>query len=228
MPTRRAHEERANDHGAETTRLLIDDETSEAPTTECSQPTRIDATLLDQPSSRLQDLLAATRDQHGWVPVAVLTLLLGINLLILGRISTTRTGDAPDIDKAPGSMATIEASNRAQSDIEPDALATPETRDTPAQKTRDSERPAASVNSEHRSRILSGQTLRIEAAIDSEFDAILPAARPAGPPQVLARDATFQSQAPSPSAEAPRPKPAVVQPQGSESMGGQGWIIERK
>jgi len=227
-PTHRTHAERANDHGAEATRLMIDDETSEASTIDCSQPTQIDATLLDQPSSRLHDILAAARDHRGWVPAAALALLLGINLLILGQMSTTETGDSTDFDRAPGSTAIIEASTRAPSDFEPGSLATPETRDTPARKAPDPERPPASLNWEYRSRLFSGQALRIEAAIDSEIGSILPAVRPAEPPQSLAGGAASHITAPSPAAAASNPRPAKGSQQSSESTGGQGWIIERE
>jgi serine/threonine protein kinase len=225
-PTHRAHAERANDHEAEATRLMIDDETSEASTIDCSQPTQIDATLLDQPSSRLHDILAAARDRHGWVPVAVLVLLLGINLLLLGRMSTTGTGDPTDFDRAPGSTAIVEASTRAPSDLEPGSLAGSETRDTTVRKARGPEQPSASANREYRSRLSSGQALRIEAAIDSEIGSILPAVRPAGPPPSLAREATSQIPAPSPAAAASKPRPAKTLQHSSESTGGQGWIIE--
>jgi hypothetical protein len=208
---------------------MIDDETSEASTIDCNPPTQIDATLLDQPSPRLREILAAARDRNGWVPAAVLALLLGINLLILGRMSSTGTGDSTDFDGAPGSTAIIEASTRAPSDIEPDSLSAPETRETAEREALDLERPPASVNWEYRSRLFSGQALRIEAAIDSEIDSILPAVRPAGPPPSLARGATSQVPAPSPTAPAaPNPRSAKVPQQGSESTGGQGWIIERE
>ena len=49
VPTQRTQAERANGHEAEATRLMIDDETSEASTIDCSQTTQIDATLLDRP-----------------------------------------------------------------------------------------------------------------------------------------------------------------------------------
>jgi serine/threonine-protein kinase len=227
-PTRRAHAERANEHGAEATRLMIDGETSEASTIDCGQPTQIDATLLDQPAPRLLDVLAAARNHRGWVPAVALALLLGINLLILGRMSTTETEDSIDFDRAPGSTAIVEASTPAPSDVEPDALATPETRDTAARKAQVPEQPPASVNWEVRSRLFSGQALRIEAAIDSEIDSILPEVRPAGPPQALAGAATSQIPAPSPAAAASNPGPAVVPQQTLESTGGQGWIIERE
>jgi serine/threonine protein kinase len=226
--THRAHAERANNQGAEETRLMIDDATSEVSTIDCSQPTLIDATLLDHPVSRLHDILAAARGHHGWVPAAVITLLLGINLLILGRMSTTETAGSTDSEPAPGSTAIIEASTRAPNNSEPDSLATPETRDTAARNVQDPEQPPASIDWEYHSRLFSGQALRIEAAIDSEIDSILPAVRPAAPPQALAGEATSHIPAPPPAAAAPNPRPAKVPQQSSESTGGQGWIIERK
>jgi serine/threonine-protein kinase len=226
-PTHRAHAERENHHGAEATRLMIDDETSEASTIDRSQPTLIDATLLDQPSSRLRDILAAARNQNGWVPAAVLALLLGINLLILGRMSTTGTGGSTDFDRAPDSTAVVEASVPAPSGFEPDSPATPETRDTTARKAPNPERPPASANQEVRSRLFSGPALRIEAAIDSEIGSILPAVRPAGPPPSLAGGVTSHLTAPSSAAAAASPRPAKVPQQSSESTGGHGWIIER-
>jgi serine/threonine-protein kinase len=227
-PTHRTRAEPANDHGAEATRLMIDDETSEASTIDCSKPTLIDATVLDQPASRLHDILAATRDRHGWVPVALLVLLLGINLLLLGRMSTTGTGDPTDFDRAPGSTAIAEASTRAPSDLEPGSLAAPETRDTAVRKARDPEQPLGLTNWEYRSGLSSGRALRIEAAIDSEIGSILPAVRPAGPPPSLAAETTPEIPAPSPAAAASKPRPAKTQQHSSESTGGQGWIIERE
>jgi serine/threonine protein kinase len=227
VPTHRAHAERANDHEAEATRLMIDDATSEVSTIDCSQPTLIDATLLDHPASRLHGILTAARDHHGWVPAAVLALLLGINLLILGRMSTTGTANSTDFDRAPASTAIIEALTRAPSSSNSNSLATPKTRDAAARNAQDLEQPPASIHWEVRSRLFSGQALRIEAAINSEIDSILPAVRPAAPPQALAGEATSHIPAPPPAAAAPNPRPGKVPQQSSESTGGQGWIIER-
>jgi hypothetical protein len=140
-------------------------------------------------------------------------------------MTTTGTGDPTDFDRAPGSTAIIEALARAPSDFEPGSLATSEARDTAARKAREPERPPDSVNREYRSRLFSGQALRIEAAIDSEIDSILPVVRPAGPPQSLAGGATSQIPALSPAAAA-SPTSAKAPQQSSEITGGQGWIIE--
>ena len=207
---------------------MIDDETSEASTIDCSKPTLIDATLLDRPSPRLRDTLAAARERHGWVPAAVLVLLLGINLLLLGRMTTTGNGGSTDLDREPDSTAIVETSSLAPSQFEPGSPAILETRDTAARKTRGLEQAPASANREYRSRLLSGQALRIEAAIDSEIDPILPAVRPAEPPPSVAREVTSQIPAPPPEAAASNPRPAVAPQQSSESIGGEGWIIERK
>jgi serine/threonine-protein kinase len=225
VPTHRAQAERASNHEAEATRLMIDDEISEVSTIDCSLPTQIDATRLDRPVSRLRDRLAAARDRHGWVPVAVLALLLGINLLMLGRMSATGTGGSTDFDRAPVSTTVIETSARASSGFEPDSPATPDAHDATARKAWDPEPSPASVNEGYRSRLVSGQALRIEAAIDSEIDAILPAVRPADPPQSLAAGAAPRISAPSPAA-ASSPRPAKAPRQSSEITGGQGWIIE--
>jgi serine/threonine-protein kinase len=227
-PVRQAQVEPARDPEAEATRLMIDDETSEASTIDCSKPTLIDATLLDPPSPRLRDTLAATRERHGWVPAAVLVLLLGINLLLLGRMTTTVNGGSAHLDGAPDSTAIVEASTRAPSELEPGSPAILETRDTTARKTRGLEQPPTSANREYRPRLLSGHALRIEAAIDSEIDSILPAVRPAEPPPLVAKEVTSQIPAPPQEAAASNPRSAVAPEQSSESTGGQGWIIERE
>jgi serine/threonine protein kinase len=227
-PTHRPHVQPANGRGAEATRLMVDDETSEDSTIDCNRPTRIDDTLLDQPSPRLRDILAAARDRHGWVPAAILAMLLGINLLLLGRMSTTGTGDSTAFDGAPDSTAIVEASTRTPSEFEPDSPATPETRNTTARKARGLEQPPAWVNWEYRSRLFSGEALRVEAAIGSEIGSILPAARPAEPPPSLEAGATSRKSAPSPAEATPNPRGAKVPPQPSESTGDHGWIIERR
>jgi hypothetical protein len=186
---------------------MVDGETSEASTIDCSRPTQIDATLLDQPSPRLREILAAARNRHVWAAAVVLALLLGINLLIFGRTSGTGTRGPRDFDKARVSTAIPEASTRAPSDSESDSQAALETLETAARKVLGLERPPARVN--------------------SEIGSILPAARPAEPPPSLAAGATSRKPAPSPAEAAPDPRGAKVPPQPSESTGGHEWIIER-
>jgi len=224
MPPRQTPAERANDHEAEATRLMIDDDTSEVSTIDCSQPTLIDATLLDRPVSRLRDSLAAARNRHGWVPVAVLALLLGINLLMLGRMSANGEGST-DFDRAPVSTTTLEASIPAPNRFETGSPDAPDARDATAEKAWGPEQSPASVNEEYRSQLVSGQTLRIESAIDSEIDAILPAVRPAEPPQPLSARTAARIPA-SPPAAAASPTSTKAPQQSPENTGGQGWIIE--
>jgi hypothetical protein len=217
---------------------MIDDETSEVSTIDCSQPTLIDATLIDQPPHRLRDILATARDRHGWAPAAILTLLLGINLLILGRMSTTETGESIEtgsftgFDRAPVATTVSEVATRAPSGSEPDPPVPPETRETALRKAWGPELPPAAIDWEYRSRLHSGQTLRIEAAIDSKIGSILPAVHPAGPPpsveeaKAIEVGATPRESSSSPAA-ASNPRGEKDPQRSSESTGGQGWIIER-
>jgi serine/threonine protein kinase len=214
--------QRGHDHGAEATRLMIDDESSEASTIDCSHRTRIDATVLDQPTSRLREIFATALDHRGWAAVVALAFLLGINLLVLGRISTTGTGDATDFDRAHAPTATLEPQTHLAAASK---QGSPDVPEAPRTAARDPEQPPASTHSEPRSRLYSGEALRIEAAIESEIGSILPAVRPAAPPPALARRAISQKQAPPPAA-APNPSGAEVLQRPSESIGGQGWIIE--
>ena len=216
------HAQRGNDHGAEATRLMIDDESSEASTIDCSYPTRIDATVLDQPTSRLREIFTTALDRRGWAAVVALAFLLGINLLVLGRISTTGTGDATDFDRAHAPTATLEPQTPLSAASK---QGSPDVPEAPRTAARDPEQSPAPTHSEPRSRLYSGKALRIEAAIESEIGSILPAVRPAAPPPALARRAISQKQAPPPAA-APNPSGAEVLQRPSESLGGQGWIIE--
>jgi serine/threonine-protein kinase len=226
--THRPHVQRTNDRGAEATRLMIDDETSEASTIDCSPPTQIDVTLLDQPSPRLREILAAARDRRVWVVAVALALLLGINLLIFGRMSATETRDPIDIDRASASTAIPEASTRALSDAEPDSQASLETREAEARRALGLERPPVRGSWGHRSRLFSGEALRAEAAIDSEIAQNSPAVRPTGPSPSLAAEATSRKPAPSPAEATPSLRGAKAPSQPSESAGGHGWVIERK
>jgi cytoskeletal protein RodZ len=207
---------------------MIDDETSEASTIDCSPPTQIDVTLLDQPSPRLREILAAARDRRVWVVAVALALLLGINLLIFGRMSATETRDPIDIDRASASTAIPEASTRALSDAEPDSQASLETREAEARRALGLERPPVRGSWGHRSRLFSGEALRAEAAIDSEIAPNSPAVRPTGPSPSLAAEATSRKPAPSPAEATPSPRGAKAPSQPSESAGGHGWVIERK
>lgn len=226
-PAQRPRAQRENDREAEATRLMVDTETSEVSTIDRSQPTQIDTTLLDQPSPRLREILAAARDHRSWLAAVVLALLLGINMLVLGRISTTGARDSTGFDRAPVSTAVLDAATRPSSGSEPDSLDAPEARETAARKARELERPAAEINPEVRSRLFSGEGLRVEAALDSEIGSILPAARPAAPSRSPAARANPRKPAPPPAAAAPNPMSATVPEQLPESTGGQGWVIER-
>jgi hypothetical protein len=225
-PTHRPPVQSGNDRGIEVTHLMVDDETSEASTIDCSQPTQIDATLLDQPAPRLREILAAARVQHSWAAAAVLALLLGINLLILGRMSTTGTQNSTDLDRAPVSTAIREAPARAPGDFELGSLTAPEAREPAAQITLAPEWPPAPIDWEYHSRVFSEEALRVEAAMNAEIDAILSATRPAEPPPSLAGGTTSRKPAPAPAAAKPIPRGTKVPQQLPESTGGQGWIIE--
>jgi len=84
------------------------------------------------------------------------------------------------------------------------------------------------VSWEYRAQLLSGEPLRVEAAIDPEIGSILPAARPAEPPASPATAAAPRNPGLETPAETLDPKEASVPPQPTQSIGGQGWIIERK
>ncbi len=245
--TRPEGAERAQDGGAEETRLLVDDGTDEASTIDCSQPTRIDATVVDRPAPRLRDLVRAVREFRPWGPAAVLALLLGINLLLLGRISTresatdapvsTDGGGAPIVgiaapsgdtaapsDDTAAPAADVDAPTAAPSDAAPPAR---EQRDRTA---RDAEQATDPVDWGERDPFIPGQPPRIAAAIDAEIEAVLPAARPAEPPEALAQ--TAAARPPTPRPEPPGPAAPAAPDEGlrrqrPQTIGGEGWIIER-
>lgn len=228
--TQRPRAQRADDRGTEATRPMLDDETSEASTIDCSQPTRIDETVLDRPAPRLQRALAAAREHRGSAAVVALALLLGINLLVLGRLSLTGTAESAAFDWARVPAVILEASTHPtlDSESEPDAPGSGETLEAAAPETRDATPSPAPVNSEYRSRLLSGEVPRVEAAIDPEIGSILPAARPAAPPASPAERSTPRQPVPPIPAAAPDPSAEKRPQQPAESTGGQGWIIERK
>jgi serine/threonine-protein kinase len=222
----RPHAQSGNDHGVEATRLMIDDENAEISTIDCSHPTRIDATLPDQPTTRLREILAAGIHHRAWAAGVALAVLLGINLLVLGRISTTGAGESTDFDRAHAPTATLEAPTGAATGSEPGSLDAREAPHTAAREAGDPKQPPVAVNREYRSRLFSGEALRVETAIGSEIGSILPAARPAAPPPALATRATSRKQAPPPAGATPNPRGAEAPQQPSESIGGHGWIIE--
>jgi serine/threonine protein kinase len=231
-PTPCPHEQRANDRGVEATRLMIDDETSEATTIDSSHPTQIDTTLLDRPSPRLNKILAAARNHQGWAAAALLALLLGINLLLLGRMSTTETQDSADVDRAPAPNANLEASTHAPSDSEPGSFADPRAREAAARQSWELERQPAQVDREYRRRLFSREAPRVEAAIDAEIDSSLPAARQAEPPQSLAGGVTPRKPASPPppaatTAKPPSPRSPKIPEELPKDTGDHGWIIER-
>jgi serine/threonine protein kinase len=225
-PTRGPSAQQTDSHGVEVTRVMLDNDTSEASTIDCSQPTRIDATVLDRPASRLHALLATAREYRGGAEVVALVLLLGINLLVIGRIIPTETVGSTPSDLTPISAAILEASTHATIRHELDSHAAPETLETATLETREPEPTSTSASWEYQSRLLSGEPLRVEAAIDSEVGSILPAAQPTEPPTSAASHATTRESAPPPPAETPDPSVENLPQQRSERTGGQGWIIE--
>ncbi|MBW2693903.1 MAG: serine/threonine protein kinase, partial [Deltaproteobacteria bacterium] len=233
-PSRGPIVQRTDGHGVEVTRVMIDEDTSEASTIDCSQPTRIDATVLDRPASRIHELLAAAREHRGSVAVVALLLLLGINLLVHGRITTTGTAESIPSDLTQISATLLEASTHATTHSELDSHATPETLETTAPEAlettalqvREPEPSSTSASWEYQSRLHSGEPLRVEAAIDSEIDSILPAAQPTEPPTSAASHTTIRKLAPPPPAETPNPSDEYLPQQRSERTGGQGWTIE--
>jgi serine/threonine-protein kinase len=225
-PTRNPSVQQTDSHGVEVTRVMLDDDTSEVSTIDCSQPTRIDATVLDHPASRLHALLATAREYRGAAEVVALVLLLGINLLVIGRIIPTETAGSTPSDLTQISATILEASTHATTHSELDSHAAPETLETATLETREPEPSSTTASWEYQSRILSGEPLRVEAAIDSEVGSILPAARPTEPPASVARRATTQKSAPRPAAATPGSRDENLPQQRSERTGGQGWIIE--
>jgi len=207
-----------NDRGVEATRLMIDDEDDESSTIDCSQPTWIDVTRLDPPSPRLGDFLASARDHRSWAAAVALTLLLGINLLVLGRMSETATRDATDFDQVPAPTAAAAASTRALKSFGPDS-ADPEYRSWffPGEASRVAAAIHLDINRETHP--------EIDAEVEPEIDAISPAGLPAGPPPSIAASATPQTQLPT-KAAAQKSSAAELPQQSTESIGGQGWIIE--
>ncbi len=221
------HEQRGNIHGAEATRLMIDDETSEFSTIDCSKPTRIDATVLDRTAPRLREILAAARDHRGWAAGVALALLLGINLLVLGRISTTEPEDSTALDPAHAPTTTLEASTRSATDTERNSLDTQKALQAAAGEAWDPEQPLDQVDLEYRAWLFSEEAQLVKAAVESEFGSILPAARTPTPPSSPATRTASQQQAPpTAAAAAPHPRSAKVPRQPSENTGGHGWVIE--
>ncbi len=220
-------------HGAEATRLMIGDETAEISTIDCSQPTRINATVLDQPAPRLRAFLTAARDHRGWVSGAVLALLLGINLLVLGRISTTETGGSADSTPAAATTAA-----RVDTASEPNLRDAQEAVETAAQEAPDPDQTGTSGDLEDSAWLTFGEALLAKTAIDTEIasktraDANSAAGTnsPAGPPEATSqsrsRRTTTQKATSRPGAATPNPKDAELPQQPSKSIGGQGWIIE--
>jgi hypothetical protein len=102
----------------------------------------------------------------------------------------------------------------------------PETLETTALQAREPEPSSTSASWEYQSRLLSGEPLRVEAAIDSEIDSILPAAQPTEPPTSAASHTTTRKLAPPPPAETPNPSDEILPQPRSERTGGQGWTIE--
>jgi serine/threonine-protein kinase len=223
--TLRNSTQRADEHGVEVTNVMGDDDTAEATTIDCSQPTRIDATVVDRPAQRLHGILAAARDYRGSAMAFALALLVGINLLVLGRIAPPATQASTGLDWKRVPAAILEASTHATIDSGSDAPATSESLATAPPEVPDPQQTPASANWEYRSRLISGQGLRVEAAIDSEIGSILPAARPAAPPASLVGRAKPPEPTHSTPA-APDPVDEKVPHQSSKRVGGQGWIIE--
>jgi serine/threonine-protein kinase len=220
-------------HGVEATRLMIGDEAAEISTIDCSQPTRINATVFDQPAPRLRAFLTAARDHRGWVSGAVLVLLLGINLLVLGRIATTGTGGSANSTPAPATSAA-----RADAKSEPDLLDSQEAEEAPAQVAPGSDQAGTSGDLEDSAWLTLGEALPEDAAIDSEITSKTsadassaagtnsPAGRPAATSQSRSRRTTSQEATSRPGAATPSPRDATLPQQPSKSIGGQGWIIE--
>jgi len=227
QPAPNSSVQQVDGHGVEVTRVMLDDDTSEASTVDCNHATRIDATVVDRPASRLRRVLGAAREYRGAAEIVALVLLLGINLLVLGRITPTRTAgsNAPDLTQL--SATVLEASTRVTSEPEPDVDGViAEIPETAAPETTKPE-PAPSAESwEHRSRIVTGEPLRVEAAIDSEIGSILPAVRPSEPPASAPERAATRRPDPSPPAAMPDSSDANLPQQPSRSTGGEGWIIE--
>jgi hypothetical protein len=206
---------------------MVDGDTSEASTVDSSQPTRIDATLLELPVSRLHLVLSAAREYRSAAAAVTLVLLLGINLLLLERLIPPETGGSIQSEGVQIPAAILEASTHTTADTEPDARVAPESVETAATESQNPEPSAAPAGWEYQSRVFSGERLRVEAAIDSEGESILPATRSTEPPATLAESAKSREPSPPPAAATPDAGEETLPQQPSGSTGGQGWIIER-
>jgi serine/threonine-protein kinase len=223
-----------DDRGVEVTRVMIDDDTSEAATFDSGKPTRIDATVVDRPTSRMRQFIAAAHEHRGTAAVVALVLLLGVNLLVYGRITTTRTAESIPSDLTQISATLLEASTHAAPHSELDSHAATEflettaleSLETRALQTPEPEPASIPASWEYQSRLVSGEPLRVEAAIDSEIDSILPAAQPAEPPAPATSQAPTRESTPPPTAETPNPSDENPWQHRSERTGGEGWIIE--
>jgi serine/threonine protein kinase len=211
-----------NDREAEETRLMIEGETSEASTIDCNQATQLDATIVDQPTPRRQRFLEAARDLRGAAGIALLTLLLGVNIILLGHISTTTPAPIPASDWEQLPPAILEASAKSSP---AEAPPPPIAGDEAARSTS----PPPAINWEYHARLEAGESLRVEAAIDSEIDTVLPVARPTGPPTPAVRPKKAKQRTVPPANAKSDPSANDERPlePSAETTGGQGWIIER-
>ena len=186
----------------------------------------LDTTVLDPPAPRLREFLAAARDQRGWAAGVALALLLGINLLVLTRISTTGTEDSTDLDRAHAAATTFEAPIRASTDSELDSLDAQTALQTDAGETWDPEQPPDPADLENHTRLSSGEARRVEAALQSEIDSTLPTDPPATPPSAPKKRTASTERDSRTATATPHTRGAEAPRQPSETIGGQGWIIE--
>jgi len=236
VPAAQQSPQRADAYGVEVTRVFGEDETSDATTIENSSATKLDATVIDRPASRLRDALRAVRDHRGAAAAVALVLLVGINLMVLVRLAPTEPVSPTGTDWTRVPAAILEASTHAPATAESGAQAAPDEAEGDAPAAPDEaeatppKAPAAkpartSLKSEYRARLLSGQEPRVDALIDPEIDSILPAARPAPPdPSPAGKIATEDRGAPH--SAAAQPSSDEAPPRHTNRVGGEGWIIE--
>jgi len=223
---RRSDAEPAHEAVAEETRVMVDDGATEASTVDCSKSTLIDATLVDRPAPRLGGVVRAARERRGWGPLALLALLVGINLVLLGRISTRESADAPSTParSAPAASVDIGATSGTTGDTAALPPALPEEHRA---RPRDPGPETPSIQWDARDPFVPGRPPRVAAALTAEIESLLPAVRPEEPPRSLAAAKPAREAAPSPQPAAPAPGAGEIPRPSTENMGGEGWIIER-
>jgi hypothetical protein len=163
-------------------------------------------------------------------------------------MTTTGIQDSTGFEQPLGSTAILDASIGASSDSEVGSFVAPATSDTAARKTPNSERPPDPLQHtpnrgeplsawvaqspdwgtrKIRRRLFSREAPGVEAATEPEIDPILAEAQPTVPAPTFAKNTAIRKPAARPAAAELSQSEVEAPQQPSETIGGQGWIIER-